>query len=103
MRDKLRKHVRRPRSGKRGIVRYCWSPKGTIYYLFTFEVVASLERVETQYALMGQKLSEAVEAMGRIQTKVEEMKKDLEITTREKMDLESRKAELISQLEVVCV
>ena len=50
---------------------------------------------------MGQKLSEAVEAMGRIQTKVEEMKKDLEITTREKMDLESRKAELISELEVV--
>ena len=50
---------------------------------------------------MGQKLSEAVEAMGRIQTKVEEMKKDLEITTREKMELESRKAELISELEVV--
>ena len=69
-------------------------------YFFTFEVVASLERVETQYALMGQKLSEAVEAMGRIQTKVEEMKKDLEITTREKMELESRKAELISELEV---
>ena len=63
-------------------------------------MVASLERVETQYALMGQKLSEAVEAMGRIQTKVEEMKKDLEITTREKMELESRKAELISELEV---
>ena len=63
-------------------------------------MVASLERVETQYALMGQKLSEAVEAMGRIQTKVEEMKRDLEITTREKMELESRKAELISELEV---
>ena len=63
-------------------------------------MVASLERVETQYAMMGQKLSEAVEAMGRIQTKVEEMKKDLEITTREKMELESRKAELISELEV---
>ena len=53
--------------------------------------------------MMGQKLSEAVEAMGRIQTKVEEMKRDLEITTREKMELESRKAELISELEVVCV
>merc|ERR1719220_1409884 len=38
--------------------------------------------------------------MGRIQTKVEEMKKDLEITTREKMELEARKAELISVLEV---
>ena len=74
--------------------------KGTFYYFFTFEVVASLERVETQYAMMGQKLSEAVEAMGSIQTKVEEMKKDLEITTREKMELESRKAELISELEV---
>ena len=37
-----------------------------------FEVVASLERVETQYAMMGQKLSEAVEAMGKIQDKVEE-------------------------------
>ena len=77
--------------------------KGTFYYFFTFEVVASLERVETQYAMMGEKLSEAVEAMGRIQTKVEEMKRDLEITTREKMELESRKAELISELEVVCV
>ena len=101
MRDKLKRHARRPRSGKRGIVRYCWSPKGSLYQCSTFEVVASLERVETQYALMGQKLSEAVEAMGRIQTKVEEMKRDLEITTREKMDLESRKAELISELEVV--
>ena len=100
MRDKLRRHVRRPRSGKREIVRYFWSRNGTLYQCFTFEVVASLERVETQYALMGQKLSEAVEAMGRIQTKVEEMKKDLEITTREKMELESRKAELISELEV---
>ena len=103
MRDKLRRHVRRPRSGKREIVRYFWSRKGTHYQCLTFEVVASLERVETQYALMGQKLSEAVEAMGRIQTKVEEMKKDLEITTREKMELEARKAELISELEVVCV
>ena len=65
------------------------------------KVVASLERVETQYAMMGQKLSEAVQAMGKIQTKVEEMKKDLELTIREKMELESRKAELISELEVV--
>ena len=67
-----------------------------------FEVVASLERVETQYAMMGQKLSEAVEAMGKIQDKVEEMKRDLEQTIREKMELESRKAELISELEVLC-
>ena len=65
------------------------------------KVVASLEQVETQYAMMGQKLSEAVQAMGKIQTKVEEMKKDLELTIREKMELESRKAELISELEVV--
>ena len=65
------------------------------------KVVASLERVETQYAMMGQKLSEAVQAMGKIQTKVEEMKKDLELTIREKMELESKKAELISELEVV--
>ena len=67
-----------------------------------FEVVASLERVETQYAMMGQKLSEAVEAMGKIQDKVEEMKRDLEQTIREKMELESRKAELDSELEVLC-
>ena len=66
------------------------------------KVVASLERVETQYAMMGQKLSEAVEAMGKIQDKVEEMKRDLEQTIREKMELESRKAELISELEVLC-
>ena len=51
--------------------------------------------------MMGQKLSEAVQAMGKIQTKVEEMKKDLELTIREKMELESKKAELISELEVV--
>ena len=50
--------------------------------------------------MMGQKLSEAVQAMGKIQTKVEEMKKDLELAIREKMELESRKAELISELEV---
>ena len=68
---------------------------------FSLKVVASLERVETQYAMMGQKLSEAVQAMGKIQTKVEEMKKDLELAIREKMELESRKAELISELEVV--
>ena len=67
---------------------------------FALKVVASLERVETQYAMMGQKLSEAVQAMGKIQTKVEEMKKDLELAIREKMELESRKAELISELEV---
>ena len=69
--------------------------------IVVMKVVASLERVETQYAMMGQKLSEAVQAMGKIQTKVEEMKKDLELTIREKMELESRKAELISELEVV--
>ena len=50
--------------------------------------------------MMGQKLSEAVQAMGKIQTKVEEMKKDLELAIREKIELESRKAELISELEV---
>ena len=65
------------------------------------KVVASLERVETQYAMMGQKLSEAVEAMGKIQAKVEEMRRDLEQAIREKMELESRRAELISELEVV--
>ena len=52
--------------------------------------------------MMGQKLSEAVEAMGKIQDKVEEMKRDLEQTIREKMELESRKAELDSELEVLC-
>ena len=70
---------------------------------FAMKVVASLERVETQYAMMGQKLSEAVQAMGKIQTKVEEMKKDLELAIREKMELESRKAELVSELEVSIV
>ena len=67
------------------------------------KVVASLERVETQYAMMGQKLSEAVQAMGKIQAKVEEMKRDLELAIREKMELESRKAELVSELEVFSV
>lgn len=67
------------------------------------KVVASLERVETQYAMMGQKLSEAVQAMGKIQAKVEEMKRDLELAIREKMELESRKAELVSELEVCSV
>ena len=67
---------------------------------FSLKVVASLERVETQYAMMGQKLSEAVQAMGKIQAKVEEMKRDLELAIREKMELESRKAELVSELEV---
>ena len=67
---------------------------------FSMKVVASLERVETQYAMMGQKLSEAVQAMGKIQAKVEEMKRDLELAIREKMELESRKAELVSELEV---
>ena len=51
------------------------------------KVVASLERVETQYAMMGQKLSEAVQAMGKIQTKVEEMKKDLELPSERKWSL----------------
>ena len=50
--------------------------------------------------MMGQKLSEAVQAMGKIQTKVEEMKKDLELAIREKMELEARNAELMSELEV---
>merc|ERR1719220_887779 len=38
--------------------------------------------------------------MGKIQAKVEEMKRDLELAIREKMELEARKAELISELEV---
>ena len=53
--------------------------------------------------MMGQKLSEAVQAMGKIQAKVEEMKRDLELAIREKMELESRKAELVSELEVYSV
>ena len=53
------------------------------------EVVSSLERVETQYAMMGQKLSEAVEAMSTIKNKVEEMRSELEEKTYENQELQS--------------
>ena len=66
-------------------------------------MVASLERVETQYAMMGQKLGEAVEAMATIQNKVQQLKGELRETTREKMQLESSRAELESEIEVFCI
>ena len=53
------------------------------------EVVTSLERVETQYAMMGQKLSEAVEAMSTIKNKVEEMRSELEEKNYENQELQS--------------
>jgi chromosome segregation ATPase len=64
------------------------------------EVVASLERVETQYAMMGQKLGEAVEAMSMMQDRVEQAKKQLHENNQQKLRLESTKAEVESELQV---